>query len=159
MQIWKKQVLASTTDKFAFASTLAVHIYDKKTFQLIKLLTFADRNITAISWSPLDSNIIAQATSDKILIIWDIDTETVKFKTQLESHVINAEWHRTDPNLLFFIQSNGEFKIMNLETKRLQSVQIGANARPVVLKCHQSRSDIISIGLENGKVFFLKLSN
>ena len=48
---------------------------------------------------------------------------------------------------------------MNLETKRLQSVQIGANARPVVLKCHQSRSDIISIGLENGKVFFLKLSN
>ena len=48
---------------------------------------------------------------------------------------------------------------MNLETKRLQSVQIGANADPVVLKCHQSRPDILSLGLKNGKVFFLKLSN
>ena len=58
-QIWKKQILSSTEDKFAFASTLAVHVYDKKTFQLVKLLTFADKNITAISWSPRDPNAIA----------------------------------------------------------------------------------------------------
>ena len=80
-QIWKKQILTSTSDKFAFASTLAVHIYDKKTFQLVKMLTFADKNITAIAWCPTDSNAIAQATSDKVLLIWDIETESVKFKT------------------------------------------------------------------------------
>ena len=81
MQIWKKQVLACSADRFAFASTLAVHIYDKKTFQLVKLLTYADRNITSIVWCPTDPNVIAQATNDKILLIWDIETETIKFKT------------------------------------------------------------------------------
>ena len=67
------------------------------------MLTFADRNITALSWSPLDSNSIAQATNDKVLLIWDIDAETIKFKTQLESHVIHCEWSHSDPNLLFLI--------------------------------------------------------
>ena len=108
VQVWKKQVLASSKDRFAFASTLAIHIYDKQTFQLTKLLTFADKNITAISWCPTDPNVLAQATNDKVLIIWDIEGQTVKFKSQLESHVINCEWSRTDPNLLFFIQSNGK---------------------------------------------------
>ena len=99
--------MTSCEDRFAFASTLAVHIYDKKTFQLIKLLTFADRNITALSWCPQDSNQIAQATNDKVLLIWDIEAETIKFKTQLDSHVIFCEWSYSDPNLLYLIQSNG----------------------------------------------------
>ena len=90
MQIWKKQVLTCSKDKFAFASTLAIHIYDKHTFQLVKLLTFADKNITSICWCPTDPSIIAQATNDKILVIWDIESEKVKFKTQLDSHVVHA---------------------------------------------------------------------
>ena len=49
---------------------------------------------------------------------------------------------------------------MNLETKRLQRVQIPqSNARPVVIRCHPTRSDIISLGLESGQVLFLKLGN
>ena len=49
-QIGKRQVLASVDGKFAFASTLAVYIYDAKTFQLLKLLTYGDQNISAIAW-------------------------------------------------------------------------------------------------------------
>lgn len=75
-----------------------------------KLLTYADKNITAIAWCPTDPTVIAQATNDKILIIWDIDTESVKYKTQLESHVISTEWSPTDPDILYLIQSNGKFK-------------------------------------------------
>jgi len=108
VQIWKKQILTCTADKFAFASTLAVHIYDKKTFQLVKLLTYADKNITALSWCPTEPGVIAQATNDKVLLIWDIETETVKFKTLLDSHAIHCEWSKTDPNVLFLIQSNGK---------------------------------------------------
>ena len=49
---------------------------------------------------------------------------------------------------------------MNLETKVVQEVSIEhLQARPVVLRCHPSRADYISLGLENGKVFLLKLSN
>ena len=54
----------------------------------------------------------------------------------------------------------GGFQIMNLETKRMQRVQIPANnARPTVLRCHPTRSDIVSLGLESGQVLFLKLGN
>ena len=59
-----------------------------------------------------------------MLYIWDIEAETVKFKTVLQSHAIQLEWSRCDPNLLFLIQSNGEFKIMNLSTKTVQEVSI-----------------------------------
>lgn len=40
---------------------------------MTKLLTFADKNITAISWCPMDPNVLAQATNDKVLIVWDIE--------------------------------------------------------------------------------------
>ena len=121
------------------------------------MLTYADKNITAIAWCPIDTSVIAQATNDKVFIIWDINTETVKYRTQLESHVFAAEWSPNDPNIIYLIQSNGEFKIMNLATKSLQSVEIShLNARPCVLKVHPSRADIISIGLMDGRIFFLK---
>ena len=119
VQVWKKQVLTCSKDHFAFASTLAVHVYDKKTFQLTKLLTFADKNITAISWCPTDPSVIAQGTNDKVLILWDIETETVKFKTQLESHVVHAEWSPVDKNMLFLIQSNGKALFFHLDPPSL----------------------------------------
>ena len=96
-------MLTCSKDKFAFASTLAVHIYDKKTFQLVKLLTYADKNITSIAWCPTDPTMIAQCTFDKVLVVWDIDTEQIKFRTQLESHVIHLEWSPNNKNLLFMI--------------------------------------------------------
>lgn len=49
---------------------------------------------------------------------------------------------------------------MNLETKRLQRVQIPqVNAQPVLIRCHPSRKDIVALGLESGHVLFLKLGN
>ena len=42
----------------------------------------------------------------------------------------------------------------------MQSVQTShLQARALVLKCHPSRSDIVSLGLDNGQVFFMKLGN
>ena len=102
-QVWKKQILSSTKDKFAFASTLAVHIYDNRTFQMSKLLTFADKNITAICWCPSDPSLLMQATNDKVMLIWDIETEAIKYKTQLDSHVIHAEWSLSDANQIYLI--------------------------------------------------------
>jgi len=49
---------------------------------------------------------------------------------------------------------------MNLETKRLQAVQVEhLQSKPTVIKCNPSRADIVALGFENGQIFFLKLSN
>jgi WD40 repeat protein len=92
--IWKKQILACASDKFAFASTLAVYIYDRKSYQLLKLLNFADTNITAIEWQPVNEKYLAQATIDKKLVIWDLEPEVIKFSMQLFSHIIQIEWNK-----------------------------------------------------------------
>ena len=62
-------------------------MYDQETFQLLKLLNFADTNITAIQWEPVTESLLAQATIDKRLVIWDIEPETVKFEVQFVSHI------------------------------------------------------------------------
>ena len=48
---------------------------------------------------------------------------------------------------------------MNLQNKRLQDVGIAQlRAKPTVLRCNPSRTDIVALGLDNGRIFFLKLS-
>lgn len=45
-------MLATAKGRFAFASTLAIYIYESETFQLQKVFTHADSNISAIEWEP-----------------------------------------------------------------------------------------------------------
>ena len=49
---------------------------------------------------------------------------------------------------------------MNLETRKLQSVSIEhIFSKPKILRCNPTRTDTISLGFENGQIFFLRLSN
>ena len=90
----------------------------------MKLLTFADTNITAIQWEPQEENYLAQATIDKKLVIWDIEPETVKFQIQLVSHITQIEWNPNRTEQLFCLQSNGETKIVDLERKKCDSIDV-----------------------------------
>ena len=85
-------------NRFAFASTLAVYIYDLKNYQLQKLLSGYDSNISAITWDPTNENNLAQASVDKKFLIWDLETEKVKFEVQLASHIVHIEWNRHNAN-------------------------------------------------------------
>jgi WD40 repeat protein len=79
--------LASSSTRFAFASTLAIYVYHSRNFQLEKVFTLADQNISAIEWDPLE-RYIAQATLDKKFIVWEVVSESMKFQATLPSSVI-----------------------------------------------------------------------
>jgi hypothetical protein len=51
--------LASAKGRFAFASTLAVYIYSTKNFQLEKILSHCDSNISCIEWDPNEEKYLA----------------------------------------------------------------------------------------------------
>jgi WD40 repeat protein len=125
----------------------------------LKLLTFADTNITAIQWEPQAEAYLAQATIDKKLVIWDIEPETIKFQVQLISHITQIEWNPNKSQQLFCVQSNGEMKIVDLERKKVESVDVNTstNSKPTVVRCHPKRPDIVAVGLENGRVYFLNM--
>jgi hypothetical protein len=80
-------------------------------------LTLANSNITALKWEPKQEKLLAQATLDKKITLWDIETEQVKFEVQLNSHVTHIEWNPNNSNLLYLIQANGELKSIDLHTK------------------------------------------
>ena len=125
----------------------------------MKLLTFADTNITAIQWEPQNEEFLAQATIDKKLVIWDIEPETIKFQVQLVSHITQVEWNPNRTTQLFVLQSNGETKIVDLERKKVDSIDVleSTKSKPTVIRCHPKRPDIVAIGLLNGKVYFINM--
>jgi len=52
------------------------------------MLNCYDSNISAIAWDPKNEKNLAQASVDKKFLIWDLETEQIKFELQLTSHVV-----------------------------------------------------------------------
>lgn len=132
-QNWSRQILATSKSYFAFASTIAVYVYDIKTYQLQKLLTSQTSNITALKWEPVTERYLAQATLDKKIVLWDIQTEQVKFEVQLNSHAIHIEWDFASPNNLLIVLSNGELKSIDLVSKLVSQIEFGSG-KPTICK-------------------------
>lgn len=104
--------IASTSNcfnRFAFASTLAIYVYESSNFQLIKVFTHADSNISAIEWEPIRERYLAQATADKRLIIWEIESENIKFNVTLSSVIKNIEWNEYENGMILLLLENGKF--------------------------------------------------
>ena len=165
-QIWKQQILTKSNELFAFASTLAVYVFDKSSFQLLKLLTFDDTNFTAIAFEPsmddsgLGASSIAQATIDKKLVIWDLEQEMIKLQIQLFSHVKQIEWSACDSNSMFILQSNHDLKMIDLQRKEAIGIDLKVTeSYPTIVKFHPKRKGIVAVGLRNGKIFFMNLRN
>ena len=65
------QALAVTEDGqlFAYASSLAVYIFERQPCQLCKIISRFDRQIVALAFSPYDPNLLAIATLDQVLMV------------------------------------------------------------------------------------------
>ncbi len=57
-QGWHSRVLASSDEKFAFASTLALYVYSLEDFTLNHLIAAHEKTITGVVWSPHDKNLL-----------------------------------------------------------------------------------------------------
>lgn len=63
------QALAVTADGqlFAYASSLAVYIFQRQPCQLCKIVSRFDRHVVALAFSPYDPNLLAIVTLDQVL--------------------------------------------------------------------------------------------
>jgi WD40 repeat protein len=156
-QNWKNQILASSSSHFAFASTIAVYIYDLESLQLQKILTKASSHITALCWEPNRERYLAQASLDKKVMVWDVESEQVKFEVQLNSHPVHIEWNKANDNVLMMIQSNGEVKTIDLASKFVNHVTFPTADIPTVLRQSPSKPDVVTIGLDSGFIQFYNM--
>ncbi|CDW86163.1 wd repeat-containing protein 17 [Stylonychia lemnae] len=156
IQIWKPQVLASSNTHFAFASTLAIYLYENKTFQLEKVFTHADQNISAIEIDPSSQQkYLAQATIDKKLIIWDIESENVKFNASFNSPIQRIEWNKSAHNSIMLLLQNGEIKLADLNNKAVTTIEVIKDEVPTCIKWNSKRDNVAAVGFKSGKISFV----
>ncbi|WAQ98157.1 WDR17-like protein [Mya arenaria] len=78
-QPWNGEVCAASSDRFAYCATLAIYVYqlDPKynQFRLISILSEHKKTISAISLNPRNIDILASASYENKIIIWDVSKQ------------------------------------------------------------------------------------
>lgn len=120
------------------------------------MFTHADQNISAIEIDPsANGQYLAQATIDKKLIIWDIESENVKFNVTLNSAVQRIEWNKSSFNSLMLLLQNGDIKLADLNNKAITTIEVLQNDKPTVIRWNSRRDNIAAIGYASGHVSFV----
>lgn len=88
VQLWARQVVAARSEddpeepgsnlvrgKIAFCSSLAVFVIEASSGAVCNILAGYEGLLTSMCWSLYDSNIIATASEDGSLVMWDLEEE------------------------------------------------------------------------------------
>lgn len=66
-QQWIRQPTAiGPSNEFAVSSALAIYIHDSNDFRLQRILAQHNQHLNAVCWSPVDSKLLACATSEQV---------------------------------------------------------------------------------------------
>ena len=90
--------IAITPEKFLFASTLAVYVYDLTTLSVEKVITLSDRTITSFALSPHDNNLLTIGTLGGRLYLWDIEQHKLVNLLLCETYKVRCPLVMWDPH-------------------------------------------------------------
>jgi WD40 repeat protein len=159
-QFWNKNILASSKNKFAFASTLAVYVYeivDNKGLSVVleKILSDFTSTITAIEWNPKDDTQLATASESGDIYIWSIKSERPKIHIELDkTDAVMIHWNPVNSNLLLFVLKSGEVKVLKVNEREIEKVVPLTGKSPILAKWHPSDGTIMFIGSQYGMTEF-----
>ena len=72
------------------------------------------KTITSISWNPRDKNILASASTDKEIILWDISEQRVLFRLkEIKEAPICVEWCPHEKDVVAFVYGCGPLFLWN----------------------------------------------
>ena len=110
-------------------------------------------------WEPTNRKLLAQATYDRKVTIWDVEAEEVKFEVLLTHQVVHMEWNRANPNELWVIEQNGDIKCVNLASKLVDQISIAVSGTPLICRQSNKNPEIMAIGLDNGFICFFNIKS
>lgn len=164
-QFWNKNILASGKNKFAFASTLAVYVYeivDNKGLSVVldKILSDHTSTITAIEWNPKEETQLASASEAGDIYIWSIRSERPKIHVELDNTVATMlHWNPINSNNLLFVLKSGEVKYLKINEREIEKILCCGGKNPVVAKWHPSNGEVIFVGYADGVTEFYNNSS
>ena len=62
---------------------------------------------------------------DKKLVIWDVESETIKYNITLNAVIIQIDWSFVNTDRLLLLLQTGELKMLDLKTKAMLNLEIG----------------------------------
>lgn len=58
-------------------------------------------------------------------MIWDVESETIKFNITLNAVIIQIDWSFVNTDRLLLLLQTGELKMLDLKTKAMLNLEIG----------------------------------
>eukprot|EP00698_Gefionella_okellyi_P000918 TRINITY_DN10797_c0_g1_i1.p1 TRINITY_DN10797_c0_g1~~TRINITY_DN10797_c0_g1_i1.p1 ORF type:complete len:1193 (-),score=265.20 TRINITY_DN10797_c0_g1_i1:69-3647(-) len=74
VQQWHRGIVAASSGRFAYCSSLAVYVLGVDGAQL-QCVASAEKTITSLTWCPRASNLIAFGSLDNRVHVWDVDAD------------------------------------------------------------------------------------
>lgn len=157
--------MASSKNKFAFASTLAVYVYeivDNKGLSVVleKILSDFTSTITAIEWNPKDDTQLATASESGDIYIWSIRSERPKIHIELDNtDAVMLHWNPVNSNNLLFVLKSGELKFLKVNEREIEKIHNTVGKSPTVARWHPSDANIMFVGHQEGIAEFYDNTN
>ena len=85
-----------------------------KKFNLHSVVSAHKKTITCISWNPRDPNVIASASTEKEIILWDISDQRISHRMkQIKETPVCLEWCPHEKDVVSFIYGCGPLFLWN----------------------------------------------
>ncbi|GFS08157.1 WD repeat-containing protein 17, partial [Elysia marginata] len=80
-QPWHHDVVVACGNRFAYAATLAIYVYEldqrNNEHRLLSILAEHKKTISTISWCPEKPDYLASASLDGLVLVWDIERQHI----------------------------------------------------------------------------------
>lgn len=118
-QPWHINVVAFSGQRFAYAATLAVYIYEMDTlsgeFRLHSIVAEHKRTITGLDWHPTREDWLACGSLDPSICIWDVSKRRVIASLRGPAYTpVLLSWKHDVPDLLVYICGRGPLQFWNV---------------------------------------------
>ncbi|KDO31839.1 hypothetical protein SPRG_03759 [Saprolegnia parasitica CBS 223.65] len=147
---------------FAFASTLAVYVYEASTFRLHRLLSTKD-NVLGLAWCPFacHSAYLATVAMEGGVVLWNVTTEEILFQATLPTahHAISLQWqpHDTSTMQLAIACSDKLIYVWTVDLEASTHSMARLLPKPTespmtVLRWNLQTRGMLAIGFESGAI-------
>lgn len=167
-QPWNNSVCAASGDRFAYCSTLAIYVYelDKKynQFCLLSILSEHKKTISAISWNPKNPDVLASASYENKVIVWDINKERPLAIFQNTKGIPTAlDWCLLHGESVSYIVGKGPLFLWSYNSKDLSVSSVketgGFSSEVTCFKWHQKKTEKVAVGHKDGSLSFCSLGS
>ena len=112
------------------------------------------RTIIVISWHPQQKNLLASASNDGHIIVWDVFLQRIAAQYKIKTEPVCIDWVIGENTHLSFISGKGPLYIWKYaENSLIQNKEVGSFSSEITkFRWHSSKIGKIALGHSDGSI-------